>query len=165
MVFRVDLRVAAADRLPPVERWVVVVLRRVAVFRRRPAAAFFVVERFLRLWGFFVVPATASAMLVAALDKPSVTASMLVFAASAIVPRTPPSFSLSMLFISLRVKWRERHTESRQGSIAPTDIAVHSERRCQKASSVPRPCRCCCAKLLSVRAVQASAFDARHSFG
>jgi hypothetical protein len=76
----------------------VVVFRRLAVVLRRAAAGFFVVERFLRFRGFVVVPVTASAMLVAALDKPSVTASMPVLAASAIVPRTPSSFSLSMLF-------------------------------------------------------------------
>ena len=95
-----DLRVAAADRLPLVERFA---LPRRVVVRFRVADVFFVVERFLRLRGFVVVPVTASAMLVAALDKPSVTASMPVFAASVMVPRTPSSFSLSMLFTSLRV--------------------------------------------------------------
>jgi len=90
----VDLRVAAVDRFAPAERFA---LPRVLVFRTR-LAPFFVVERFLRR-GFDVVPVTASAMLVAALDKPSVTASMLVLAASATVPRTPSSFSLSMLFL------------------------------------------------------------------
>jgi len=77
----------------------------------RLAAAFFVVERFLRLRGFSVVPVTASAMLVAALDTPSMAASMLVLAVSAIVPRTP-SFSLSMLSLSFccprRPKSRQR---------------------------------------------------------
>jgi hypothetical protein len=100
VAFRVLLRVAAAEPVPLLlgrfafPRLVVVLLRLVA--------AFFVVERLLRLRGFLVVPVTASAMLFAALDKPSVTASMLVLAASAIVPRTP-SFSLSMLSTSLRV--------------------------------------------------------------
>jgi hypothetical protein len=87
---------AAVDRLVPVERFA---LARLVLVLPRLAAAFFVVERFLR--GFSVVPVTASAMLVAALDKPSVTASMPVFAASVTVPRTPASFSLSMLFTSL----------------------------------------------------------------
>jgi hypothetical protein len=96
-VFLVDLRVAAAEPA-------LFVLRRFAFARLvvvlpRPAAAFFVVERFLGLRGFSV-PVTASAMLVAAPDIPSTAASMLVLAASAIVPRTP-SFSLSMLFTSL----------------------------------------------------------------
>jgi hypothetical protein len=100
-VLRVDLRVAAAERVILVPgrfafaRLVVVLLR---------PAAFVLDEDFLRLRGFFVVPVTASAILVAALDTPSIAASMLVLAASAIVPRTDaPSLSLSMLFTSLRV--------------------------------------------------------------
>jgi hypothetical protein len=56
----VDLRVAAADRLPLGERFA---LARLVVVLPRLAAAFFVVER-LRLRGFSVVPVTASAMLV-----------------------------------------------------------------------------------------------------
>lgn len=84
-------RVAAADLLPPVERFafarLVVVLPRLAVVFRLPAVGFFVLARLLRLRGFVVVPVTASAMLVAALETPSV-----------IVSRTDvPSFSLSML--------------------------------------------------------------------
>jgi hypothetical protein len=43
-------------------------------------AAFFVVERFLLLRGFSVMPVTASAMALAALDTPSTAASMLVSA-------------------------------------------------------------------------------------
>ena len=95
-VLRVDLRVAAADRLPAVERFA---FARLVVVLPRLAVAFFVVERLFRLLGFSVVPATASAMLVATLDTPSMAASMLVLAVSAIVPRSP-SFSLSMLFTS-----------------------------------------------------------------
>jgi hypothetical protein len=96
VVFRVDLRVAAADLLPPAEPFVVVLARL--------GAAFFVAEgRFLRLGGFSVVPVTTSATLLAALDTLSMTASMPVLAASVIVPRTPSCFSLSMLFTSRRV--------------------------------------------------------------
>jgi hypothetical protein len=73
------------------------------------AAAFFVVERFLLLRGFSAVPVTASAIALAALDTPSTAASMLVLAASAIVPRTPSSFSLSMLFTS-RAEWPCQNT-------------------------------------------------------
>ena len=92
MVFRVDLRVAAAER-------VLLVLARFAFVRLvvvlpRPAA-FVLAEGFLRLRGFFVVPVTVSAMALAALDTPSIAASMPVLAASAIVPRTPSSFSSS----------------------------------------------------------------------
>ena len=95
-----DLRVAEAGP-------VLLVLARFAFARlvavlRRLAAVFFVADRFLRLRGFLLVPVTASAMLVAALDTPSIAASMPVLAASTIVPRTP-SFSLSMPFTSLRV--------------------------------------------------------------
>jgi hypothetical protein len=85
-VFRVDLRVAAAEL-------VLLVLVRFAFPR-----AFFVDERVLRLRGFSVLPVTASTMLVAALDTPSIVASMLVLAASVIVFRTDvpsPSFSCS----------------------------------------------------------------------
>jgi hypothetical protein len=99
-VFRVDLRVAAADRLPLVERFA---LPRRIVVRFRVADLFFVDEGFLRLGRLAVVPVTVSAMLLAALDKPSVTASMPVFAASVMVPRTPSSLSLSMLLTSLPV--------------------------------------------------------------
>ena len=98
-VLRVDLRVDAAGRLAPAERFA---FARLVVVLPRLAAAFLVVGRLLRLRGFFVVPVTASAMLVAALDTPSMAASIPVFAASVIVPRTP-SFSLSMLFTFLRV--------------------------------------------------------------
>jgi hypothetical protein len=136
-VFRVDLRVAAAERLPPAERFafprLVVVPRRLAVVFRRPAAAFFVVERLLCLGGFSVVPVTASAMALAALETPSIAASMLVLAVSAIVPKTP-SFSLSMPFTSflcIRAVYPscvpEAHTESRQASIAHDDKAVQSK--------------------------------------
>jgi hypothetical protein len=148
VAFRVDLRVAAAklvllvlgrrlaadllvallrveaDFLPAAERFalpgLVVVLPRLAAF----------LEVFLRLRGFSVPPVTASAMLVAALDTPSIAASMLVLAASAIVPITDvpcPSFSPSMLFTYLSVCPCQRHTESRQGSIAQKDKAVHTE--------------------------------------
>ena len=83
-VFRVDLRVAAvAPVLVVPERFVfprlVLAFFRLVVVLRRPAAAFFVVERFLVFRGFSVVPVTASVMLVAALDTPSIAASMLVF--------------------------------------------------------------------------------------
>ena len=96
-----DLRVAEAGP-------VLLVLARFAFARlvavlRRLAAVFFVADRFLRLRGFLLVPVTASAMLVAALDTPSIAASMLVLAVSVIVPRMPRSLSLSMLFTSLRV--------------------------------------------------------------
>ena len=91
VVFRVLLRVAVAE------------LRRFGLALPRLAAPFFVVERFLRLRGFSVGPVTAPAMALAALDIPSMAASMPVLAGSAIVPRTPSSFSLSMLFTSLRV--------------------------------------------------------------
>jgi hypothetical protein len=94
----VDLRVAAADLLPPAERFV---FARLVVVLPRLAVAFFVVERLLCLRGFSVVPITASAMALAALDTPSIAASMLVLAVSAIVPKTP-SFSLSMPFTSFR---------------------------------------------------------------
>jgi hypothetical protein len=89
--------VAAAERVPARFAFprLVIVLPRLAV-------AFFLVERFLRLRGFSVVPVTASATLLAALDTPSMTASMPVLAASVIVPRTL-SFSLSMLFTFLGV--------------------------------------------------------------
>ena len=96
-VFRVDLRVAAADLLPPAERFV---FARLVVVLPRLAVAFFVVERLVCLRGFSVVPVTASAMALAALETPSIAASMLVLAVSAIVPRTP-SFSLSIMFTSL----------------------------------------------------------------
>jgi hypothetical protein len=79
---------------------------RLVVVLPRLAVAFFLVKRLLRLLGFSVVPVTASAMLVAALDTPSMAVSMPVLAASAIVPRTDvpcPSFSSSMLFTFLRV--------------------------------------------------------------
>jgi hypothetical protein len=93
---RVPLRVAAADlALLVVVRFA---LPRLVVVLPRLAAALFVVERLLRLRGFSVPPVTASAMALAALDTPSIAASMPVLAASAIVPRTPSSFSLSMLF-------------------------------------------------------------------
>jgi hypothetical protein len=73
---------------------------RLVVVLSRLAAAFFVVEGFLLLRRFSVVPVTASAIALAALDTPSVAASMPALAASAIVPRTPSSFSLSMVFTS-----------------------------------------------------------------
>ena len=98
VAFRVLLRVAAADA---VLRLRFAFPRRVVVLPRL-AAAFFVVGRFLLLRGLSVVPVTASAMALAALDTPSIAASIPVLAVSAIVPRTP-SFSSSMLFTSLRV--------------------------------------------------------------
>jgi hypothetical protein len=144
-VFRVDLRVAAADLLPPAERFA---FARFVVVLPRLAAAFFVVEGFLRLRGFSAVPVTASAMLVAALetpsmaastpvlvasvmlvaalDTPSMAASMLVLAASVIVSRTP-SFSSSMLFTPLSCISDEPHTESTHGSISHFEKAVQIE--------------------------------------
>jgi hypothetical protein len=93
VAFRVLLREAAAEA-------VFLVLGRFAFPRLlllpRLAAAFLVVERLLRRRGFSVVPVTASAMALTALDTPSIVASMPVLAASVIVPRTPSSFSLSM---------------------------------------------------------------------
>jgi hypothetical protein len=100
VAFRVLLRVAAAE--PVLLLLGRFAFPRLVVVLPRLVAAFFVVERFLRFRGFSVVPVTASAMAFAALDTPSIAASMPVLAASAIVPRTP-SFSLSMLFTSLRV--------------------------------------------------------------
>jgi hypothetical protein len=138
--------VAAVDRLPRAERFA---FPRLVVVLARVAAAFFVV--FLRLRGFSV-PVTASTMFVAALDTPSMAASMLVLAASTIVPRTDvpcPSFSSSMLFTYLSVCPCQRHTESRQGSIAQKDRAVHTEGDV-KASSVPRSCRGCFVRSPSV---------------
>ena len=86
VAFRVLLRVAAAEA-------VFLVLGRFAFPRLlvlpRLAAAFLVVER---RRGFLLVPVTASAIALAALDNPSVAASMPDLAVSAIVPRTP-SFS------------------------------------------------------------------------
>jgi hypothetical protein len=99
VAFRVLLRVAAAE--PVLLLLGRFAFPRLVVVLPRLVAAFFVVERFLRFRGFSVVPVTASAMAFAA-DTPSIAASMPVLAASAIVPRTP-SFSLSMLFTSLRV--------------------------------------------------------------
>ena len=70
-VFRGDLRVAAAGRV------VLVLVRfafvRLVVVLLRPVA-FVLDEGFLCLRGFFVVPVTASTMLVAALDTPSMAA-------------------------------------------------------------------------------------------
>ena len=101
VALRVLLRVAVAEA-------VLLLLDRFAFPRRvvvlpRLAAAFFVVEGLLRLRGFSVGPVTASAIALAALDTPSMAASMPVLAASVIVPSTPSSFSLSMLSTSLRV--------------------------------------------------------------
>jgi hypothetical protein len=50
-VFRVDLRVAAADLLPPAERFA---FARLVVVLPRLAVAFFVVERLLCLRGFSI---------------------------------------------------------------------------------------------------------------
>jgi hypothetical protein len=88
--FRVALRLeAAADRLPPAERFA---LARLVLL---PCAAAFVVpERFLRLRGFWVLPVMASVML----DTPSVIVSRME------VPF--PSFSFSILlppFLCLQV--------------------------------------------------------------
>jgi hypothetical protein len=102
--FRVDLRVAAAEPvLLVLDRFA---FPRLVVVLPRLAAAFFVVERFLGLRGGLVLPVTASTMLVAALDTPSMVAPTLVLAASVMVLKTDvpsPSFSLSMLFTSLCV--------------------------------------------------------------
>jgi hypothetical protein len=96
--FRVALRLeAAADRLPPAERFA---LARLVLLSC--AAAFVVPERFLRLRGFWVLPVMASVML----DTPSVIVSRME------VPF--PSFSFSMLFTSLPMSAGKRHTESRQ---------------------------------------------------
>jgi hypothetical protein len=96
VALRVLLRVAAAEAV------LLLIPRRVVVLPRL-VAAFLVVERLVRLRGFSVVPVTASAIALAALDTPSMAASMPVLAASVIVPRTPSSFSLSMLSTSLSV--------------------------------------------------------------
>ena len=106
VAFRVLLRVAEAEA-------VLLLLGRFAfprlvVVLPRLAAAFFVVERLLRLRRFSVVPVTASAIALAALDTPSMAASMPVLAASVIVPRTP-SFSLSMMSTFLRVTLQASH--------------------------------------------------------
>jgi len=85
--------VAAEDRFLPAERFALLGL---VVLPRLGAAAFLVV--FLRLRGFSGLPVKASVMAVATLDTPSMAASMLVLAASDMVPSTPSSFSLSMLF-------------------------------------------------------------------
>ena len=84
--FRVALRLeAAADRLPPAEAERFALARLVLL---SCAAAFVVPERFLRLRGFWVLPVMASVML----DTPSVIVSRME------VPF--PSFSFSMLFTS-----------------------------------------------------------------
>jgi len=168
-VFRVDLRVAAADLLPPAERFV---FARLVVVLPRLAVAFFVVERLLCLRGFSVVPVTASAMALAALETPSIAASMLVLAVSAIVPKTP-SFSLSMPFTSFlcvrAVYPRLTMSLGRGQSLTMTKLCrvrvIGRTNTPPKASSVPRPCRCCCAKPSSACPMGASAFDARQSFG
>jgi hypothetical protein len=167
--FRVDLRVAAADLLPPAERFA---FARLVVVLPRLAVAFFVVERLLCLRGFSIVPVTASAMALAALETPSIAASMLVLAVSAIVPKTP-SFSLSMPFTSFlcvrAVYPRLTLSLGRGQSLTMTKLCrarvIGRTNTPPKASSVPRPCRCCCAKPLSACPVGASAFDARQSFG
>jgi hypothetical protein len=164
-VFRVDLRVAAADLLPPAERFV---FARLVVVLPRLAVAFFVVERLLCLRGFSVVPVTTSAMALAALETPSIAASMLVLAVSTIVPITP-SFSLSMPFTFLPVYPRLTLSLGRGQSLTMRKLCrvrvIGRTNTPPKASSVPSPCRCCCAKPSSACPVGASAFDARQSFG
>jgi hypothetical protein len=131
--------VVAADRLPPAERFA---FPRLVIVLPQLAAAFFVVERFLRLRGFSVPPVTASAMPVAALDTPSMAASMLVLAASTIVARTDvpcPAFSSSMLYTSLSVSASERHTESRQGSIEWREKAMQGRVNFDRFGTLPPP--------------------------
>ena len=108
--FRVALRLeAAADRLPPAERFA---LARLVLL---PCAAAFVVpERFLRLRGFWVLPVMASVML----DTPSVIVSRME------VPF--PSFSFSMLFTSLPMSAGKRHTESRQPTSCECGVSRQS---------------------------------------
>jgi hypothetical protein len=72
VAFRVLLRVAAAVLLL-MGRFA---FPRLIVVLPRLVAAFFVVERLPRRRGFSVVPVTASAMALAALDTPSMAASM-----------------------------------------------------------------------------------------
>jgi hypothetical protein len=84
----VALRVAAAEL-------VLLVLVRFAF--RRPAAAFFVVERLLLLRGFSVPPVTASAMLVSALDTPCMAASMLGLGSLSYCPQNGRAFSFFLL--------------------------------------------------------------------
>jgi len=92
--FRVALRLeAAADRLPPAERFA---LARLVLLSC--AAAFVVPERFLRLRGFWVLPVMASVML----DTPSVIVSRM---------EVPFPFSFSMLFTSLPTSAGKRHTQ------------------------------------------------------
>jgi hypothetical protein len=96
--FLVPLRLeAAADRLPPAERFAL------ARLLLPCAAAFVVPERFLRLRGFWVLPVMASVML----DTPSVIVSRM---------EVPFPFSFSMLFTSLPTSAGKRHTEFRQPS-------------------------------------------------
>ena len=98
--FLVALRLeTAADRLPPAERFA---LARLVLLSC--AAAFVVPECLLRLRGFWVLPVMASVML----DTPSVIVSRME------VPF--PSFSFSMLFTSLPTSAGKRHTEFRQPS-------------------------------------------------
>ena len=84
--FRVALRLeAAADRLPPAERFA---LARLVLLSC--AAAFVVPERFLRLRGFWVLPVMASVML----DTPSVIVSRMevpfpTFSLSSCLPMSP----------------------------------------------------------------------------
>ena len=97
--FRVALRLeAAADRLPPAERFAL------ARLLLPCAAAFVVPERFLRLRGFWVLPVMASVML----DTPSVIVSRME------VPF--PSFSFSILLppflclqVSVTLMWKLRN--------------------------------------------------------
>ena len=108
--FRVALRrEAAADRLPPAERFA---LARLVLLSC--AAAFVVPERFLRLRGFWVLPVMASVML----DTPSVIVSRME------VPF--PSFSFSMLFTSLPMSAGKRHTESRQPTSCECGVSRQS---------------------------------------
>jgi hypothetical protein len=166
VAFRVLLRVAAAVLLL-MGRFA---FPRLIVVLPRLVAAFFVVERLPRRRGFSVVPVTASAMALAALDTPSMAASMPAFAVSVIVPRTPSSFSLSMLSTSLSCDTVSVTPSLGRGqSLTMTKLCrvrvIGRTNTPPKASSVPRPCRCCRAKSSSACPVRASAFGARQSFG
>jgi hypothetical protein len=110
--FRVALRLeAAADRLPPAERFA---LARLVLLSC--AAAFVVPERFLRLRGFWVLPVMASVML----DTPSVIVSRME------VPF--PSFSFSILKAHFDRK-RRRQITCKRYSRTMTTIGTPSSHK------------------------------------
>jgi hypothetical protein len=115
--FLVALRdVTEADFLPPAERFAL--LRLLAALL---AAAFFLIER---RFGFCSSPVRASTKAVTALFATATAAFTFALAASPIASGAPgvrvAAFSLSLsIMFSLRILC-ERHTESRQGSMART---------------------------------------------